>query len=187
MSQVRMTKRQYERLMGSADRKKAAAPFARAAGDGKPRRKTKAQPEVKLCDSYRVISSVVTVRVPWPVSVNAYYVRTRFGGVAVGKPGMVYRKTIADEWLAQAGRVTFEGRIAVRLVCVFPDERERDLDNIEKCLFDALQHAGAYRRDSQIKLKTSEQSGTQAPGWVDVTLGPKPGVDVQRGFFGNEW
>ena len=32
-----------------------------------------------------------------------------------------------------------------------PDKRRRDLDNIQKSLWDALQHGGAYRDDSQIK------------------------------------
>jgi crossover junction endodeoxyribonuclease RusA len=141
----------------------------------------------KLSDSYQVITRNVSLRLPWPVSINHYYVRTRFGGEAVGASGREYRTTAAAEWLRQVGRFTFDCRVAVRLVCVYPDNIERDLDNIEKCLFDSLQHAGAYRKDSQIRLKTSEQHLVQAPGWVDITIGPKPGADLQRGLFGNEW
>jgi len=165
-----------------------AAQFSALTGTKAPRRvkaaKVKSAP---LCDSFVVTTDIVNIRLPWPVSINNYYVRTRFGGVAIGKAGREYRTVASEEWSRQAGSVTFDGRIAVRLVCVFPDERERDLDNIEKCLFDALQHAGAFRRDSQVKLKTSEQEMVQRPGWVEVTIGPKPGVEVQRGLFGNQW
>jgi len=44
-----------------------------------------------------------------------------------------------------------------------PDGRRRDLDNLQKALCDALQHAGVYADDSQID-RLDVQRGPVVPG-----------------------
>ncbi len=92
---------------------------------------------------------------PYPPSVNHYYVRTKTG-MAIGAPGKAYRKLI---WTTLRGRVScakkfpmepIEGDLMVEIIIYPPDKRKRDMDNIKKALFDALQYAGLYKDDSQI-------------------------------------
>ena len=46
-----------------------------------------------------------------------------------------------------------QGPLRCCLYFVPPDRRRRDLDNLYKCLFDALGHAGVYEDDSQIDMQ----------------------------------
>jgi crossover junction endodeoxyribonuclease RusA len=89
---------------------------------------------------------IFTARIPYPPTVNHYYVRTR-RGMVVGKRGVKYREKIAA---MQGPKEKFTGRISVKLRCFFPDRRKRDLDNLNKCTLDALQKAGWYEDDSDI-------------------------------------
>jgi hypothetical protein len=43
-----------------------------------------------------------------------------------------------------------EGPLAVQIEVYPPDNRRRDIDNLQKALLDAMQHGGAYGDDSQI-------------------------------------
>ena len=40
-----------------------------------------------------------------------------------------------------------------------PDERRRDMDNVQKVLCDALEKAGAFFNDSQIRFRAEEHAG----------------------------
>jgi crossover junction endodeoxyribonuclease RusA len=42
------------------------------------------------------------------------------------------------------------GPLIVQIEIFPPDNRRRDIDNVQKALLDALQHGGAYYDDSQI-------------------------------------
>jgi len=65
------------------------------------------------------------------------------------------------------------GRLEVRVVAFPPDKRVRDLDNLEKALWDALAHAGVFKNDVQIKRKTVEWGDDVVKfGKVFVELGP---------------
>lgn len=129
---------------------------------------------------------MIHVRLPWPPSINHYW-RSRVNGkrvtVYLGPDGKRYRRDAVAAWLrsGSAGR-KLSGDIAVRLSLVFPDHHRRDIDNVCKAVLDAVAHAGGYQDDSQIKLLIVEHRDTEAPGWVDVTLGPKPGT-IQGTLF----
>jgi len=45
----------------------------------------------------------------------------------------------------------------VRVEVYPPDNRRRDIDNVQKALLDAMQHGGAYADDSQIVRLTIEK------------------------------
>ena len=51
-----------------------------------------------------------------------------------------------------------------------PDRRRRDLDNLQKPLLDALQHAGVYEDDSQIDLLVSRRRELATPSRVQVEI-----------------
>ena len=46
--------------------------------------------------------------------------------------------------------MNFDGPIRMTVIAFVPDKRKRDLDNIQKPLWDALQKVGVYLDDSQI-------------------------------------
>ncbi len=65
--------------------------------------------------------------------------------------------------LAAGGRKPLAGKLAVEVEIYPPDNRRRDVDNIQKALLDALQHGGAYVDDSQI-VKLSLEKHEPLPG-----------------------
>lgn len=111
---------------------------------------------------------MVTLTLPWPPSVNHYYRRVG-NATLISKEGRRYRKRVAsDVLLARSPRV--DGRLSVRIVASPPDLRRRDLDNLQKSLLDALQHAGVYDDDSQFDRITVERAGVVEGGEVLVEI-----------------
>lgn len=84
---------------------------------------------------------------PFPPSINKYWLHTRTGHTYISKEGTAFRKKVLQ--LVQE-RPNTRRRLAVKIELVAPNERERDVDNYCKGLFDALQHARVYQKDSQI-------------------------------------
>jgi crossover junction endodeoxyribonuclease RusA len=129
----------------------------------------------------------VTIRLPVPPSINHYYRTALVKGHAVtyiDRDGKAFRRYVIAAWRRVA--LTFEGPLAVIVKIVWKSRRHYDIDGIEKALYDALEHAGAYRNDRQIKYHVVEEIGVCAPGWIDVTIGHKPGL-VQKNLFEREW
>lgn len=87
---------------------------------------------------------------PYPPSLNSLYVPYR-GRMIVSKKAREYHRDF-EKVLNELGHpgLTKEYLEADVWVCP-PDRRERDVDNVLKCLFDALQKAGVYENDAQIK------------------------------------
>jgi crossover junction endodeoxyribonuclease RusA len=181
MSQRIVTADEYRQMAGGAKVR-----FGRAKPKSDRPLKREKTPEPKLCDSYRIATEPITVKLAWPPSVNNYWRSAVIGGhvsVYIDRPGKAYRQLVIAEWLNQAGKLTFDGRLALRIEAVYPDNIRRDLDNLCKAVLDSLAHAGAFRDDSQIRLLIVEQETVQAPGWINVTIGAKPGCDQQRSLF----
>lgn len=102
----------------------------------------------------------MTLALPWPPSVNHYWVRTRNGGMRVSDRGVTFRNTVTLLiGAAGLGGNTRLGRLSVRLCLWQPDARRRDVDNICKATLDALAHAGVYGDDSQIDVLHVERLG----------------------------
>ena len=92
---------------------------------------------------------------PYPPSVNHYYIRgsnrTVLSASARNYRELIYytlRQCIGQEgkWDGEA----MNGDLMVEIIMYPPDKRKRDIDNIKKALFDALQYAGLYKDDYQI-------------------------------------
>lgn len=93
------------------------------------------------------MSGPVIKELPWPVSINRYL---RRAGVRMHTTheAKAYRR---DVGCLLAGVSGFgAARIAVDIQACPPDNRRRDLDNVQKVLCDALMHAGLFDDDSQI-------------------------------------
>ena len=181
MAQTRMTTAEFKRLTQGQTRERSdAAP---------PKRRKKAT-EPNRAEMFRPITEPVLVTVPLPPPLNHYY-RTvmiaRHAQTYISKAGKEFRAAVIRAWAEQAGAVTFTGRLAMKVEIVQRDKREADLDGYCKALLDALQAAGAYANDRQVKLLIVYQERTEAPGRAIVTIGPKPGVARQSTLFATDF
>ena len=86
---------------------------------------------------------------PYPPTVNHYWLRNRNGSVRISPAGLAFRQEVALK-CRQERIKRLTGRLAVVVEAFPPDNRRRDLDNVLKALLDALQHGGAFEDDSQI-------------------------------------
>lgn len=97
---------------------------------------------------------VLRLRLPWPPSINHYYVAIPGGGKALTDAARQFRRDVAAiayrEMLA-AEIEQFKGPVSVYITLAPPDKRKRDTDNGLKAIFDAIEHAGVVANDSQIK------------------------------------
>ena len=66
------------------------------------------------------------------------------------------------------------GPLTVEVAVYFPDKRKRDLDNLLKCLLDALTHAGVYEDDKQIEDLRIYKAGYEKDGKVIVAVEVMP-------------
>ncbi|MCB9838226.1 MAG: RusA family crossover junction endodeoxyribonuclease [Phycisphaeraceae bacterium] len=110
----------------------------------------------------------LAIDLPYPPSVNHYWRRvgTR---TLISREGRRHRRDVCAA-LAALGRAPMTGRLSVSIVVHPPDRRRRDLDNLAKALLDALEHAGAYRDDSQIDLLSLERGAVIPRGSVAVEI-----------------
>lgn len=129
----------------------------------------------------------IVFQLPWPPSVNDYYTRTKFGGLAVKKRGKNYRE-ITAQTLMLAGWPESVGKVRVQLQLHAPDNRRRDSDNIKKCLFDALTKAGLYSDDSLIDDDHTRWGDEIIPGGVVIVrVTPAlPRPSINRPFWEDE-
>lgn len=106
--------------------------------------------------------------VPYPpVSGNHYIGTTKTGRRFVTAKATEYRALIKSI-INKPPRLA--GPVAVRLDTWTPDNRKRDLDNIEKVLFDALTLAGLWIDDSQIIDKHHVRHGKDKPGRIEIDV-----------------
>ncbi len=89
-----------------------------------------------------------TYELPYPPSVNHYWRHVGWRTL-ISREGRRFRKEVVALLAAQRAR-PLNGRLVVRVTVHPPDERRRDLDNVQKALLDALQRGGALHDDSQI-------------------------------------
>lgn len=119
---------------------------------------------------------------PYPPSVNHYYLRKRDGNMYIGKRGKEYRLATKIAFI-QTGEPPVDGAIILTVHLICPDYRKRDQDNAAgKCLLDALQHAGAIKDDSFIVAQNTykHRPDAQNPaGQVIVTIERMPDDDVE--------
>ncbi len=95
-------------------------------------------------------STARSYELPYPPSVNHYWRRVG-GATLVSREGRRFRREVCAALAAGADTgPPLTGRLAVHVTVCPPDRRRRDIDNVQKAAFDALEHAGVYRDDAQI-------------------------------------
>jgi len=89
--------------------------------------------------------------VPFPPTINSYYVQTQRGRF-ISKKGRKFREMVGEcvhQQIPNMG-IPSETRVLMEVVVHMPDKRVRDLDNYMKPLLDALTHAEVWADDSQV-------------------------------------
>ena len=112
--------------------------------------------------------TVFMYQLPYPPSVNHIYSRTKRGGVMLNPKARAYREEVI--YTIGKGHTTLCGDINVTVDVFMPDNRKRDLDNVQKAVFDSLTHAGVWKDDSQIKQIIITNCGIEKPGRVLVSV-----------------
>lgn len=111
---------------------------------------------------------MIELELPYPPSANHYY-RHVGPRTLISREGRRYRERVGAI-LASAGVRPLSGPISIRVEVYPPDRRRRDLDNLQKSLWDALQHGGAYADDSQIVRLEVTRCAPVAGGAVIVRV-----------------
>ena len=120
--------------------------------------------------------SQITLDLPWPPTANRYW-RNVNGRMVLSRAGREYREAVDGLWwkfLQEGGgcrQVSEDDKLWIYIEAYPPDKRRRDLDNIIKPIFDALQFAGAFADDSQIVTLTVLKLSPVPGGMVRLSLG----------------
>lgn len=96
---------------------------------------------------------ILRIELPYPPSINHYYVRTA-KGVILSPKGKQYRRDVGLLCNRHRERCNKDMRLSVTINVFPPDKRARDLDNICKATLDALENATVFADDSQIDMLT---------------------------------
>ena len=98
---------------------------------------------------------MLELELPYPPSINHYWRRVG-PRTLISREGRRFRERVVAILAAMHIR-PLAGNLAVHVEVFPPDRRRRDIDNVQKALFDALEHGGAYADDSQIVKLTIEK------------------------------
>ncbi len=115
---------------------------------------------------------------PYPPSVNHIYDSRGWGGAKCLKTivrvyrGMVSIRCNDARRRGEIGREPIPGRLAVTVRVRPPDRRSRDLDNLGKCLLDALTKAGVWQDDDQIDRLTFIRDEPVKGGACHINIEP---------------
>ena len=93
---------------------------------------------------------LVELYLPFPPTVNNYYVKSHSGGRFISQKGRKFRDDVATVVMQTLNDVHIDDRILVEVVIFPPDQRKRDMDNYNKALLDALSHSGIWADDQLI-------------------------------------
>lgn len=121
------------------------------------------------------------LELPFPPSTNTYWRsvslptkngRGRRQVVLISEPGRKYRQSVINicSLIGTANVQAISGPLSITVNLYPPDLRKRDIDNYFKALFDALEHAGVYENDNQIKKLTAEMHNKSVGGKVVVEI-----------------
>lgn len=90
--------------------------------------------------------SPYTLSLPWPPSVNHYWIRQR-KGYRISPEGAAFRLAVANIHRRAA---VILGPVRVTIEFTQPNRLRRDLDNLAKCVLDSLTKASVWMDDSQV-------------------------------------
>jgi crossover junction endodeoxyribonuclease RusA len=87
---------------------------------------------------------------PFPPTVNNYYKKAAHGGRYISNKGRKFRDDTIKAVLEQLPDIHLDGKLLMEVILFPPDKRQRDIDNYNKSLLDALTHSGVWEDDSQV-------------------------------------
>ncbi len=120
---------------------------------------------------------MLELELPYPPSINHYWRHFR-GRTVISREGRTFRENVLALLAARDNggprKPPTGGRIALCMDAFPPDRRRRDLDNIQKPVLDALEHAGVYEDDSQIDLLVTRRCPPLRRGLLDIRLTELP-------------
>ncbi len=107
---------------------------------------------------------------PYPPSINHYW-RHVGPRTLISREGRAFRRNVCA-LLGGGGprKPPCGGRIALAMDAFPPDRRRRDLDNLQKPVLDALEHAGVYEDDSQVDLLITRRRDPVKAGKLEVHI-----------------
>jgi Holliday junction resolvase RusA-like endonuclease len=111
---------------------------------------------------------MLEVELPYPPSINHYWRRVG-PKTLISREGRRFRQRVVAI-LERLHVEALAGPLALEVEIHPPDNRRRDIDNLQKALLDALQHGGAYEDDSQIVRLSIEKSAPIADGKALVRI-----------------
>lgn len=109
------------------------------------------------------------LKLPWPPSLNTYWRHARHRHY-ISEKGKAYRQSIIQLIQQQHLDINTPARLKISIIANAPDKRRRDLDNLQKAVFDALTHAGFMLDDEQIddfRVKRGQQA---RGGSLDIVI-----------------
>lgn len=118
------------------------------------------------------MAKIATFDLPAPPSLNAYWKRWR-GRIVISEKGRLYRQAVVAA-IKPLG-IVFTGKVAVTILYSGP----MDLDNLNKCLLDALEKAGLYRNDNDIDDLRLVRVPSERPAPVAELMNGKISVEVR--------
>lgn len=106
---------------------------------------------------------------PYPPSNNRYYRHNR-GRIHIGTEGRGYRLAVLEKRPRTGWPLA--GKLKMHIDVIPNRSVSQDLDNIPKCICDALQHAGIYANDNQIEHLSIARKPKGGHACVIVTVEP---------------
>ena len=119
--------------------------------------------------------AVLQFVLPFPPSVNRYYRHVGYRTL-LSREGREYRRQVCALLAGRVGQ-PLPGPLQVQLDLYPPDRRRRDWDNFQKGVWDALQHAGVYLDDSQVRRALIEMHDPQEKARAECLIQPIPVAD----------
>jgi len=121
------------------------------------------------------VSSAGRLHLPWPPSINHYWRRVG-PRTLISREGRTFRTNVCAllGGGGNARKPPAGGRIALAMDAFPPDRRRRDLDNLQKPVLDALEHAGVYEDDSQIDLLLTRRRECVPDGRLEIAINHFP-------------
>lgn len=108
-------------------------------------------------------------RIPWPPSLNTYYVCIRNRKV-LSKKGRLYAEAVKEIVESACINYGISEEVVVTIGLAPPRNGKWDGDNYTKAIFDALTKAGVWEDDSLVKSYTVNKLDKYAMGEVYLTI-----------------
>ena len=111
---------------------------------------------------------MIELTLPFPPSVNAYWRRAGYR-IYLSERGREFRKNVGV--IVEAAQIVpVYGPLAMSVDLYPRSRRMLDTDNFLKATLDALEHAGVYENDSQVKRIEAEKHAPVKGGRTDVRI-----------------